>query len=79
MENGSGGWLSDLTFTGGRFGAFLGNQQFSSRNLVFNGCKTALQIHWDWAWTMQGVSKSISSSLTFDEYFSQSREASAVV
>jgi hypothetical protein len=36
--------------------AFLGNQQFTSRNLVFNGCGTALQISWDWAWTMQGIS-----------------------
>lgn len=36
--------------------AFLGNQQFTSRNLVFKGCGTALQISWDWAWTMQGIS-----------------------
>ncbi|KAG2000883.1 hypothetical protein GB937_010729 [Aspergillus fischeri] len=44
MENGSGGFLSDLTFVGGNFG-----------HLVFVNCKTALQIHWDWAWTMQDV------------------------
>ncbi|TGO77641.1 hypothetical protein BELL_0097g00130 [Botrytis elliptica] len=55
MENGSGGWLSDLTFVGGMFGAYFGNQQFTSRNLAFDGCKTALQISWDWAWTMQGI------------------------
>ncbi|TGO33454.1 hypothetical protein BHYA_0245g00070 [Botrytis hyacinthi] len=55
MENGSGGWLSDLTFVGGMFGAYFGNQQFTSRNLIFDGCKTALQISWDWAWTMQGI------------------------
>ncbi|KAF7946088.1 uncharacterized protein EAE97_005126 [Botrytis byssoidea] len=55
MENGSGGWLSDLTFVGGMFGAYFGNQQFTSRNMVFDGCKTALQISWNWAWTMQGI------------------------
>ncbi|TGO52577.1 hypothetical protein BOTNAR_0319g00060 [Botryotinia narcissicola] len=55
MENGSGGWLSDSTFVGGMFGAYFGNQQFTSRNLAFYGCKTALQISWDWAWTMQGI------------------------
>lgn len=35
--------------------AYLGNQQFTSRNLIFRNCLTAVQIHWDWAWTMQGV------------------------
>ncbi|GAB1209502.1 hypothetical protein APSETT445_008281 [Aspergillus pseudonomiae] len=35
--------------------AYLGNQQFTSNHLVFVNCKTALQIHWDWAWTMQDV------------------------
>ncbi|PTB75695.1 glycoside hydrolase family 55 protein [Trichoderma longibrachiatum ATCC 18648] len=40
-EDGSGGWLSDLTFTGGALGIWIGNQQFTSRNLVFNGCQTA--------------------------------------
>ena len=28
MENGSGGFMSDLTFNGGNIGAFLGNQQY---------------------------------------------------
>ncbi|KAL3473173.1 pectate lyase superfamily protein-domain-containing protein [Aspergillus californicus] len=55
MENGSGGFLTDLTFSNGNFGAYLGNQQFTSRNLIFNNCKTAIQIHWDWGWTMQGI------------------------
>ncbi|CAG8040248.1 unnamed protein product [Penicillium olsonii] len=55
MENGSGGFLADLTFVGGNFGAYFGNQQFTTSHLVFVNCKTALQIHWDWAWTMQDV------------------------
>ncbi|KAH7309114.1 LysM domain protein [Stachybotrys elegans] len=53
MENGSGGFLADLTFVGGNFGAYFGNQQFTTSHLVFSGCKTAVQVHWDWAWTMQ--------------------------
>jgi hypothetical protein len=53
MENGSGGFLADLTFVGGNFGAYFGNQQFTTSHLVFVNCKTAAQIHWDWAWTMQ--------------------------
>ncbi|KAL4756108.1 pectate lyase superfamily protein-domain-containing protein [Aspergillus foveolatus] len=53
MENGSGGFLADLTFVGGNFGAYFGNQQFTTSQLVFVNCNTALQVHWDWAWTMQ--------------------------
>ncbi|KAL2811038.1 pectate lyase superfamily protein-domain-containing protein [Aspergillus granulosus] len=55
MENGSGGFMSNLTFVGGNFGAYLGNQQFTTSQLIFVNCKTAVQIHWDWAWTMQDV------------------------
>lgn len=55
MENGSGGFLADLTFVGGNFGAFFGNQQFTTSHLVFVNCETALQVHWDWAWTMQDI------------------------
>lgn len=71
MENGSGGFLGDLVFVGGKFGsvirilcfgsiitchsAFFGNQQFTTSHLIFFGCATAMQIHWDWAWTMQDI------------------------
>ncbi|PWY72268.1 pectin lyase-like protein [Aspergillus heteromorphus CBS 117.55] len=55
MENGSGGFLTNLTFVGGNFGAYLGNQQFTTTRLTFLNCKTAVQIHWDWAWTMQDL------------------------
>jgi hypothetical protein len=43
MENGSGGFLADLTFVGGNFGAYFGNQQFTTSNLVFTNCNTAVQ------------------------------------
>jgi len=46
MENGSGGFMSDLTFTGGKFGMWVGNQQFLSRNMVFNNCQTAIYMNW---------------------------------
>ncbi|KAG8427490.1 hypothetical protein J3459_006668 [Metarhizium acridum] len=55
MENGSGGSMSELYFQGGNFGAYFGNQQFTSRNLIFFNCKTAFQIHWDWAWAMHNI------------------------
>lgn len=48
MDNGSGGFMTDLTFNGGNYGAFLGSQQFTTRNLVFNNCKTAIFMNWNW-------------------------------
>jgi hypothetical protein len=53
MENGSGGFMTDLVFVGGNFGAYFGNQQFTTSGLLFDSCRTGLQIHWDWGWTMQ--------------------------
>jgi hypothetical protein len=55
MDNGSGGFMVDLTFNGGNYGAFFGNQQFTTRNLTFNNCKTAIFMNWNWAWTFQDV------------------------
>lgn len=48
--------MTDLTFNGGNFGAQIGNQQFTMRNLVFNGCTTAISQFWDWGWVYQGIS-----------------------
>jgi len=55
MDNGSGGFFSDLLFTGGQYGAFLGSQQFTSRNLTFIGCSTAVFMNWNWGWTLSGL------------------------
>lgn len=55
MDNGSGGFMSDLTFNGGNYGMFLGNQQFTTRNLKFNNCQTAIYMNWNWAWTFKSV------------------------
>ncbi|KAL4924556.1 glycoside hydrolase family 55 protein [Aspergillus undulatus] len=49
-ENGSGGFMSDVTFRGGNFGFYGGNQQFSAQRMTFIGCATAVQTIWDWAW-----------------------------
>lgn len=56
MDNGSGGWASDLEFEGGNIGAFLGSQQFTSRNLKFSGQNTAIYMNWNWGWTISNVS-----------------------
>lgn len=55
MDNGSGGFMTDLTFNGGRYGAFFGNQQFTTRNLVFNDCQTAIFMNWNWLWTFKSL------------------------
>lgn len=46
MENGSGGFMSDLYFEGGKYGMWVGNQQFLSRHLEFEGCDTAVYMNW---------------------------------
>ncbi len=50
MDNGSGGWMSDLIFNGGNICMFMGNQQFTVRNVTFNGCQTAIFQNWGWVW-----------------------------
>lgn len=53
---GENDWLhKDGSHTDCLISAYLGNQQFTTSHLVFVNCNTALQIHWDWAWTMQDV------------------------
>lgn len=55
MENGSGMFMADITFQGGNVGAFLGSQQFATRNLTFTGCNTAISLQWDWLWTFKSL------------------------
>jgi glucan 1,3-beta-glucosidase len=56
MDNGSGGFMTDLTFNGGNYGAFFGSQQFTTRNLTFNNVQTAIFMNWNWVWTFKSVS-----------------------
>lgn len=55
IEGGSGGYMGDLVFYGGRYGAVFGNQQFTARNLTFYNAVTAINQIWDWGWTYQGI------------------------
>ena len=54
-ENGSGGFVSDLTFNGGNIGWRAGSQQYTAHNLKFRNCLTAVQMIWDWGWVWQRI------------------------
>ncbi|KAK4865561.1 hypothetical protein LT330_009349 [Penicillium expansum] len=58
IENGSGCWMTDVVITGGLYGANIGNQQFTMRNLVISNAVTAISQIWNWGWTYQGLSLS---------------------
>jgi glucan 1,3-beta-glucosidase len=55
QDNGSGGFMTDLVFNGGEIGAFLGSQQFTTRNMTFNDCGTAIYMNWNWLWTLKSI------------------------
>lgn len=55
MENGSGGFVSDLEFQGGAIGWRAGSQQYTARNLKFRGCTQAVQMIWDWGFNWQEI------------------------
>ncbi|KAK5164580.1 uncharacterized protein LTR77_009786 [Saxophila tyrrhenica] len=55
MDNGSGGFMADLVFNNGGKCAFFGSQQFTTRNMTFNNCQTAVYMNWNWGWTLQGL------------------------
>ncbi|KAJ4289757.1 hypothetical protein N0V90_011087 [Kalmusia sp. IMI 367209] len=56
IEEGSGGFMTDLVFEGGNYGLNVGNQQFTMRNLTFNNVNTAINQLWDWGWTYKSLS-----------------------
>ncbi|KAJ5201484.1 uncharacterized protein N7498_006147 [Penicillium cinerascens] len=55
MENGSGGMVSDLKFTGGNIGFLAGSQQFTAINLRFTSCLTAIKSIWNWGFTWKEI------------------------
>lgn len=55
IENGSGGFIGDLTFNGGKKGLSVGNQQFTMRGLTFNNVQIAVDQIWNWGFTYQGL------------------------
>ncbi|KAJ7241628.1 pectate lyase superfamily protein-domain-containing protein [Mycena rebaudengoi] len=54
-ENGSGGFMSDLTFDGGAFGMWISNQQFTIRNVKITNAATAIYEQWNWGFTWQNI------------------------
>lgn len=54
-ENGSGGFVSDLTFEGGAIGWRVGSQQYTARGLKFSNCITSIQMIWDWGFNWQDI------------------------
>ncbi|KAF8549344.1 glycoside hydrolase family 55 protein [Imleria badia] len=55
MENGSGGFMGDIIFNGGKIGIQVGSQQFTVRNLTVNNANVAVSGIWNWGFTFQGV------------------------
>jgi glucan 1,3-beta-glucosidase len=56
MENGSGGWISDVVVSGGQTGLSLGNQQWTMRNVVVtNSAANCIFFYWNWVWTIVGL------------------------
>lgn len=55
-EDGSGGFMSDLVFNNGKYGLYIGNQQFTARNMVFNNQNTvAIFLSFAWSWTFKSI------------------------
>ncbi|KAH8803504.1 pectate lyase superfamily protein-domain-containing protein, partial [Xylogone sp. PMI_703] len=54
-ENGSGGFMSDLTFQGGNIGMRVGSQQFTARDITFINPAIAVSMIWDWGWTWKNI------------------------
>ncbi|KAF9531470.1 glycoside hydrolase family 55 protein [Crepidotus variabilis] len=65
MEDGSGGYMGDMTFNGGSEAISGGNQQFTVRNITVNNAKTGVLSAWNWGWTYQGI-KFNNCSVGFD-------------
>jgi glucan 1,3-beta-glucosidase len=48
--------MGDMVINGGKIGLWLGNQQFTVRNVVINDAATGIWAQWNWGWTYQGMS-----------------------
>ncbi|KAG5641516.1 hypothetical protein DXG03_004832 [Asterophora parasitica] len=47
--------LCDAYSAPGKFGMWVGNQQFTVRNVTINNAETAVFSHWNWGWTFQRI------------------------
>ena len=58
-ENGSGGFMSDMTIVGGKIGLNVGNQQFTVINVNITGSsQNCINQIWDWQYSYMGMSLS---------------------
>lgn len=64
MENGSVGFMSDLLFDGGKLGMWIGNQQFTFRNITVQNSETGIFAGWNWGFTFKDL-KIINCKLGF--------------
>ncbi|KAI8676052.1 Glucan 1,3-beta-glucosidase [Fusarium keratoplasticum] len=56
MEDGNGGFMSNILFLGGKYGAYIGNKQFTARDLWFSDVlDAAIRLRWAWGLTLQGI------------------------
>ncbi|OJJ40251.1 hypothetical protein ASPWEDRAFT_166332 [Aspergillus wentii DTO 134E9] len=55
IENGSGSFIEGVTIIGGEYGANIGNQQFTMRNLKISNAVVGISQIWNWGWTYQGI------------------------
>ena len=55
IESGSAGFMNDLTFYGGLYGANVGNQQYTMRSMTFYNSVTAINLLFDWGWTFKSI------------------------
>ncbi|KAH8916408.1 carbohydrate-binding module family 52 protein [Atractiella rhizophila] len=77
MENGSGGFFSDVKISGGGLGMKIGNQQFTIRNLQVDGSATCVSQQWNWEFLYQDTKLS-NCNVGFDVIFGSTLEAQAV-
>ncbi|KAF2813845.1 pectin lyase-like protein [Mytilinidion resinicola] len=55
IEDGSGGYIGDLTITGGLYGMNIGNQQFTMRNIAISNAIVGISQIWNWGWLYSGL------------------------
>ncbi|GLB40558.1 putative glycoside hydrolase family 55 protein [Lyophyllum shimeji] len=55
MENGSGGFMADLSFNGGAFGMWISNQQFTIHNVKISNAAVGVYQLWNWGFTYKNI------------------------
>lgn len=53
--SGSGTVIDNIEIIGGQYGANIGNQQYTTRNLTISDSEVCISQIWNWGWTYQGL------------------------